>query len=80
MAELAGQVAAFTGTPIAIEYHPLPTDAPRRRKPDITRARDLLGWAPMVPLAEGLERTCAWFARAMAAPVAEPGLLEAAAE
>lgn len=80
VAELADQVAALAGTPIAIAYQPLPTDDPRRRKPDITRARDLLGWAPAVPLAEGLERTCAWFAEALASPPSTAQMLEAAAE
>ncbi len=40
---------------------PLPQDDPRRRKPDITLARELLGWAPKVPLSEGLARTIAYF-------------------
>jgi nucleoside-diphosphate-sugar epimerase/spore maturation protein CgeB len=77
---LAEHVAAFTGASVAIEYHPLPTDDPRRRKPDISRARQLLGWEPRVSLAEGLERTCAWFARAMDIPRTEVSPLEAAAE
>ena len=41
----------------------------RRRRPDISRAGALLGWAPRVPLAEGLDATCAWFAEEL---VAEP--------
>nr|WP_294256438.1 UDP-glucuronic acid decarboxylase family protein [uncultured Sphingomonas sp.] len=78
--ELAESVAGFTGSEVAIEYHPLPTDDPRRRKPDIARARALLGWEPRVSLAEGLERTCAWFAQAMDVPLPQPAALEVAAE
>jgi UDP-glucuronate decarboxylase len=42
-------------------YRPLPADDPKRRRPDITRAKELLGWEPAVPLAEGLARTIASF-------------------
>jgi dTDP-glucose 4,6-dehydratase len=44
-----------------IVFHPLPAGDPRQRKPDITRARTLLGWAPKVELAEGLRRTIEYF-------------------
>ncbi|RSV40710.1 SDR family NAD-dependent epimerase/dehydratase [Sphingomonas sp. ABOLE] len=77
---LAEAVAVFTGSNVAIAYHPLPTDDPRRRKPDIARARALLGWEPRVPLAEGLERTCTWFAQAMNVPLPQTTSLEVAAE
>ncbi|MGB5304133.1 MAG: hypothetical protein WBP17_13370, partial [Gemmatimonadota bacterium] len=40
---------------------PLPTDDPKVRKPDITRARTILGWEPLVPLDEGLANTIAYF-------------------
>ena len=50
-------------------HRPLPVDDPRRRRPDISRAGALLGWAPRVSLAEGLDATCAWFAEEL---VAEP--------
>jgi nucleoside-diphosphate-sugar epimerase/spore maturation protein CgeB len=63
VAELVEHVVALTRTGAAVEYRPLPVDDPRRRRPDITRARTLLGWEPRVPLAEGLVRTCAWFAQ-----------------
>nr|WP_084581595.1 UDP-glucuronic acid decarboxylase family protein [Sphingomonas azotifigens] len=78
--DLAEQVARLTGAETAIEYHPLPTDDPRRRKPDISRARAVLGWEPSVPLAVGLERSFAWFARALGAQGTDRALLEAAAE
>jgi nucleoside-diphosphate-sugar epimerase len=44
-----------------IVHEPLPIDDPRRRCPDITRARQLLGWSPMIGLDEGLGRTIAFF-------------------
>lgn len=60
--DLAERVIAMTGTRAEIIYRPLPQDDPRRRRPDIARARDQLGWSPRVAIDEGLERTCAWFA------------------
>jgi len=59
--ELADMVVAMTGTRSRIVYAPLPEDDPRRRKPDISRAIDLLGWRPTVDLEQGLEATIAWF-------------------
>ena len=60
--DLLDRVIAMTGTDAAVTRLPLPVDDPRRRKPDISRAKALLGWEPRVDLATGLERTCAWFA------------------
>jgi len=57
MLELAEQVIALTGTRSKIVFQPLPQDDPRQRKPDITKARDILGWEPKVPLEDGLQRT-----------------------
>lgn len=57
--EFAEAVRAATGSRSAVEFKPLPTDDPRRRRPDITKAQKLLGWSPAVPFAEGLERTIA---------------------
>ena len=42
-------------------HHPLPTDDPTRRKPDITKAKEILGWEPSVAFADGLEPTIAYF-------------------
>ena len=42
-------------------YEPLPEDDPKRRKPDITLAKALLGWEPKIPLDEGLAKTIAYF-------------------
>ncbi len=60
--ELAVEVARRWGSNADIKREPLPMDDPRQRKPDITRARELLGWQPTITLAEGLERTIADFA------------------
>ena len=60
--ELAEQVLALVSTPSRVVYHPLPKDDPQRRRPNIDGARDLLGWAPRVPLSEGLPATIAHFA------------------
>jgi dTDP-glucose 4,6-dehydratase len=55
--ELAETVISVTGSRSPIVYEALPTDDPKVRRPDISRARDLLGWQPTVNLREGLERT-----------------------
>ena len=60
--ELAEEVKRICGANVEIKYLPLPEDDPRQRKPDITRARELLGWNPTIPLHEGLEKTVAYFA------------------
>src|SRR5258707_1061909 len=59
--ELAIEVARLCGASTNIKHEPLPADDPRQRKPDTTRARELLGWEPKVRLREGLERTIADF-------------------
>jgi dTDP-glucose 4,6-dehydratase len=59
--QLAERVLALTGSKSAIVRRPLPEDDPRVRQPDITRARQTLGWEPRVPLDEGLTRTIAYF-------------------
>ena len=61
MLELAEQVIALTGSRSAIEHRPLPQDDPKQRRPDITKAKGLLGWEPTVPLRDGLERTIHYF-------------------
>ncbi|MFD1611606.1 bifunctional glycosyltransferase/UDP-glucuronate decarboxylase [Sphingomonas tabacisoli] len=60
--ELLDAILTILDRPVAIEHRPLPTDDPRRRRPDIGRAQALLGWQPRTPLVEGLNLTCAWFA------------------
>ncbi len=59
--QLADRVLALTGSRSPVVARPLPTDDPRVRRPDITRARELLGWAPAVALDDGLQRTIAYF-------------------
>ena len=59
--ELADLVLELTGSKSEIVARPLPIDDPKVRRPDITRARQTLGWWPRVPLREGLQRTIEWF-------------------
>ena len=61
MRELADAVLAQVDTPSAITQLPLPADDPKQRRPDITIARDKLGWEPKVQLREGLTNTIAYF-------------------
>ncbi len=58
--ELAHRVIARTGSASAISFSPLPEDDPLRRNPDITKAREILGWSPRAALDYGLMRTIAW--------------------
>jgi dTDP-glucose 4,6-dehydratase len=60
--QLAELVVELTGSASPIVYEPLPTDDPKLRKPDITRARTTLGWEPVVQVREGLARTIEYFA------------------
>jgi dTDP-glucose 4,6-dehydratase len=59
--QIARQIIKMTGSTSKIIYKPLPTDDPKVRQPDITRARTLLGWEPKVTLEEGLGRTIDYF-------------------
>ena len=59
--EIADTIIRMTGSSSRIVYRPLPTDDPKVRQPDITRARTLLGWEPKVSLEEGLVKTLAYF-------------------
>jgi UDP-glucuronate decarboxylase len=59
--ELAEMVLAEVGGPSRLVFKPLPSDDPRQRRPDIGRAKDLLGWEPRVRLKEGLRATIAYF-------------------
>ena len=61
MLELAKRVLQETGSGSLVEHHPLPADDPVRRRPDITRARELLGWEPAVPFSDGITRTVEFF-------------------
>ncbi len=59
--QFADEILALCGSKSKIDYRPLPQDDPRVRKPDISRARQLLGWEPRIARAEGLRRTLAYF-------------------
>lgn len=70
MLELAKKVLALVGNDLPVEHRPLPSDDPVRRRPEIGRAWELLGWRPTVPLEEGLERTIEYFHRTLRAETA----------
>jgi nucleoside-diphosphate-sugar epimerase len=59
--ELAELVVDFTNSSSKIIHEPLPVDDPTRRRPDITLAREVLGWEPKVSLGDGIAQTVAWF-------------------
>jgi dTDP-glucose 4,6-dehydratase len=59
--EIAEMVIELSGSHSEIVHQPLPEDDPRRRCPDISRARETLGWEPQTPATEGLGKTLAWF-------------------
>src|SRR5262245_46723400 len=59
--EFAKLILRLTGSRSEIEYRPLPVDDPKTRRPDITRAKEVLGWEPRVPVEEGLKKTIEWY-------------------
>jgi dTDP-glucose 4,6-dehydratase len=59
--DFARLIRDLAGAPVPIEFRPAPAEDPSRRCPDITRIRTEIGWEPRVSLADGLERTLAWF-------------------
>lgn len=59
--DFANEILALTGSKSQIAYEPLPQDDPKLRRPDITRARQLLGWEPRIARQEGLRRTLEYF-------------------
>jgi UDP-glucuronate decarboxylase len=71
MIELAEQVKELTNSKSEIKYEPLPEDDPKQRQPDITLAKDKLGWEPKVPLREGLEKTIVYFSELLKADIAK---------
>jgi len=66
ISELAENVITMTRTSAGIEFLPLPQDDPVRRQPDISRAKDVLGWQPSVSLSDGLARTVEYFRTVLA--------------
>ena len=63
MLELAETIIRLVKSDSKIEYHPLPGDDPRQRQPDITLAKQKIGWEPTIQLDEGLSKTIAYFQR-----------------
>jgi len=70
--KLAELVVELTGTRAPIVYEPLPKDDPKVRKPDITRARMMLGWEPKVHVRDGLARTIEYFQQHVGTPMMAP--------
>jgi dTDP-glucose 4,6-dehydratase len=64
---MARLIIKMTGSRSQLVFRPLPTDDPKVRQPDITRAKTLLGWEPKVPLEQGLTTTIEYFRKKMAA-------------
>jgi dTDP-glucose 4,6-dehydratase len=59
--EFGEEIARLTGVEFKPTYQPLPQNDPMKRKPDITKAKEILGWEPKVDRAEGLRRTLEYF-------------------
>jgi UDP-glucuronate decarboxylase len=76
--ELASLVLTKTQSRSAIEPRPLPQDDPKQRRPDISRARELLNWTPRVSLEDGLDDTIKYFANEAASVAGADGLTPAA--
>ncbi len=67
VSQLGTLVLELTGSRSVVEYGPAQVDDPKVRQPDITVARQVLGWEPVVPIRTGLERTIAYFRERLAA-------------
>jgi dTDP-glucose 4,6-dehydratase len=59
--EFAERIIRITGSTSKLTFLPLPTDDPKQRRPDITRAWNILKWKPVIELEKGLTDTIAWF-------------------
>ena len=59
--QFAEEIIRITGTKSAIEYKPLPVDDPKVRQPDISRAKEVLGWEPRVDFEDGIKETIDYF-------------------
>jgi dTDP-glucose 4,6-dehydratase len=70
--ECAQQVIKVTGSKSKIAYEPLPQDDPKQRRPDITKARQSLGWEPKIDLETGLRMSLDYFKKALAEEVSAP--------
>ncbi|GAB3530530.1 SDR family oxidoreductase [Pontibacter brevis] len=67
--EFAEEICKLTGVELKVDYQPLPKDDPQKRQPDITKAKEILGWEPQVDRAEGLKRTLEYFKEKIQFPV-----------
>jgi UDP-glucuronate decarboxylase len=72
MLELAAVIIELTASRSRIVHRPLPQDDPKQRRPDISKAQEILGWKPATPLKEGLVKTIAYFE----ALLREPGVMD----
>ncbi len=75
IAELAHEIIALTGSRSKVIQCPLPPDDPKQRRPDISKASELLRWEPQIPLREGLRRTIPYFERLLAEGVISTAIL-----
>jgi len=66
--QFADKIRELTGARVPLKFEPLPEDDPKRRQPDITKARSVLGWSPKVGLEEGLRETVTWFQQKIGVP------------
>jgi nucleoside-diphosphate-sugar epimerase len=66
MLQLATRIRDLSGSSSEIVFKPLPVDDPKQRRPDLTRARKVLGWEPTTSLDAGLNKTIAYFRKRMA--------------
>jgi dTDP-glucose 4,6-dehydratase len=70
--DFAEEICRLTGVPLNLGYQPLPENDPQKRRPDISRAREILDWEPQVSRAEGLEKTLAYFKKHIKTAALEP--------
>ncbi len=78
--DLANLIIRMTGSKSGIVHTKLPQDSPSRRQPDITKAEDILGWAPTTPLEAGIEKTIGYFDHLLSAESSTPSLHPVLAE
>ncbi|MGF1452015.1 MAG: GDP-mannose 4,6-dehydratase, partial [Opitutales bacterium] len=63
--QLAEKILELVGGPSRLHFHPLPSDDPKQRRPDVTKAQEFLGWEPTTFLGEGLKKTIPYFREAL---------------
>jgi UDP-glucuronate decarboxylase len=73
--QLASMIVDMTGSRSRIAHRPLPQNDPRQRRPDVSRAHDLLSWQPCTPLKQGLNRTIAYFEKLLSDNVVRDSLV-----